>query len=145
MDITPDEARRELERARPIDHQRERRVYGWTSVAIGLAVTAYFALFYFVENTRWEGRLLWGYLALLAVVVIWQQRATRAVPRHARRIDLIGLGGTLIAMIVGHGLLTWVLESAELSLALVLPVAVVIGLPLIIAGLVIVNRTGADG
>ncbi len=148
-DMTPDQAQAQLDRAEAarVGTDGDRRVHGLATAAFGLVVGAYVALTRVVDGTWAEYAVLGGYVVLLFGLVWWQKRAARTIPRHARRTGYLGLAGSIVLMLAT---VVWLNvrqagyraeelpDQPEQPLVL-LAVALVVALPLLVAGLRIVR------
>ncbi len=105
MHTTPDQhtarARAALEEARRpgLSTGRDRRIHALATAGFGVGMGVFVGAHRVVEGHAWgEAALLALYIAALFALALWQKRASRTVPRNARRTGYVGLGASLAAM-----------------------------------------------
>lgn len=141
-EMTPEEARGHLAHAEAATGRRagDRRIHALSTGGMGVAIGAFVALRDAVDGTAWQTPLQVAYAFALVGLALWQTRASRVVPRGARRTGYTGLSGTLVLALAAIMTLNyrsvhpvgavepwWVLAGA----------GVLVALPMVLAGLLI--------
>ena len=136
---TPEQAREQLAATggTSLGSHRDARVHAVATAVFGLSVGVCMASQNVV--TGWGSAILAAAFAAVWIgVVAWMERASRTVPRHARRWSRIGIGASLfLALAVA---LPWLNSQARTepnTWGMVLLASVVVALPCLIAAAVI--------
>ncbi|MGL5861550.1 MAG: hypothetical protein ACRCY9_09890 [Phycicoccus sp.] len=147
-DVTPREAREQLERAATAATRRrvtDRRVHGLATAGFGVVVGGYVAMTNATNATGWETPVQVVFILALGGLAAWQTRASRVVPRGARRTMWAGMAGTMALALATNVALRhpsarpsaeptgepwWVLGAAAIGVAL----------PMLAAGRVILRQ-----
>jgi len=146
-EVSPEQAREALARvgqSSPTGRSESRR-YGWYLAGFGVVIGLFVAGSRAVTE-RADSSALTGLLAAVYFLALWglihqQQRKARTVPRHAKVIGYVGLGLSLVPLMVGLGWLNWMHRDGSLTSWPQLGLfALAISAPLLVAGLIIRAR-----
>ena len=107
MDISPRQAGEALRGAATLDNPHDRRVHGMATAATGMVLAAYVVLGRLLEVSPWDDVAVAGYVLVLLALATWQARVARTVPRNARTVGYLGLGGAILVIIPVLGWLNW--------------------------------------
>lgn len=130
------DARRALDRAADarIASEADSSVYALATAAFGVLLGAYFAATRIEVFDEHPGLGAAGYFLIAAAIGGWQARASRVVPRGARRISTVALVVTCVVIMVVLGVVNSVFrEQPQPALALV-GAGLVVAAPLLVAG-----------
>jgi hypothetical protein len=134
-DISAAQARERLSRAGTggLDSPHDRRVHGWAVAGVGVLITLVLLLSKAVgDDQPWRNLVLGGFVVLVVGLFTWRERTARTVPRHTRRIEYLGAGGSFVLSLVALGVAGFWSNVWVYALCVVLAAA-----PSLVAGAVV--------
>lgn len=137
MDISPRQAGETLRGAATLDNSHDRRIHGMATAAAGVVLAAYVVLGRLVEVSPWDDVVVAGYVLVLLALATWQARVARTVPRNARTVGYLGLGGAILAIIPVLGWLNWLEHVGDPGVLVVVAISSLVAVPPGVAGFVV--------
>lgn len=141
--MNPDEARSALEQASAarVASPRDRSVYAIGTAFFGIVLGIFLAVTHVYDGARSSGVIAGFYVVAMLGIAAWQRQRARSVPRGAKRTGYLGLGLSVLLVLVVNMGLNWSEQTTDSSAWLLACAALLVALPMLVAAAVIQRTT----